>query len=159
MRVRHSGSRMSGLVLIVLALVVPVLAAAQGAPRSAINGRWAGFWVSYSSESQGFLYEATMTLAVGANNAVDGRIDWVLRKSPRAAEQAKVGMTAVEFVRGSYDPRGGVIRLAGYRKDDPNNVIGLDRYHLVVSDNGRVIGGITESQGSWQGSLSTLKRP
>ncbi len=43
--------------------------------------------------------------------------------------------------------------------DDPNSVIGLDRYHLVLSDNGRVIGGITESHGSWQGVLSTLRKP
>ena len=38
-------------------------------------------------------------------------------------------------------------------------VIGLDRYHLVVSDNGQGIGGITESQNTWQGVLSTTRTP
>jgi len=38
-------------------------------------------------------------------------------------------------------------------------IIGLDRYHLVVSDNGQVIGGITESQNTWQGVLSTTRTP
>jgi hypothetical protein len=137
----------------------PVVAAAQTARNSPIEGRWAGFWVSYSVESQGFLYEAALTLAGAADNSVEGQIRWTLRNSPRASEQAKVGLSAVEFVRGSYDPGSRVLRLAGYRKDDPNGVISLDRYHLVLSDNGNVIGGITESHGSWQGVLSTIKRP
>ena len=65
----------------------------------------------------------------------------------------------MEFVRGSYDPASRVLRLAGYRKDDPNSVIGLDRYHLVVADSGAIIGGITESNGTWQGVLSTSRTP
>ena len=136
----------------------PVMAASQIAGSSAVDGQWTGFWVSYSSASEGFLYEAAITLASGANNSIEGQINWTLRRSPRASEQAKVGLSAVEFVRGSYDPGSRVLRLTGYKKDDPNTVIGLDRYHLLLADTGRVIGGITESQGSWQGSLSTVKK-
>ncbi len=129
---------------------------ASGLP---IDGQWDGFWVSSSPESAGYLYEVTMTLVSGANNSVDEQIARILRGSPRASEQAKIGLSAVEFVRGSYDPVSRVIRLEGYEKTDPNTVISLDRYHLLLADNGTVIGGITEGQGTWQGSLSTLKVP
>lgn len=172
MRVQQPGSKALRLVLSVLAVVIvsgedvsllkspPVMAASEIARSSPIDGQWTGFWVSFSSESQGYLYEATMTLRSDAESSVDGQINWTLRISPRAAEQAKIGLSGVEFVRGSYDPGSRVIRLTGYRKDDPNTVIGLDRYHLVLADNGRVIGGITESHGSWQGLLSTtLEKP
>jgi hypothetical protein len=82
-----------------------------------------------------------------------------MRRSGRPSEDAKVGKSAVEFVRGTYDATSHVLRLTGYSKTDPDTVISLDRYHLLLADNGIVIGGMTATGGSWQGSLMTFKAP
>lgn len=117
-------------------------------PTSALAGPWNGSW-----EADNFRYEAVMTLNVDAANSVDGQINWTLRVSPRVNEQAKIGMKGVEYVRGKYYPDSATIALEGYRKDDPNVVIGLDKYRLVVAPNGRTMGGITEHHGTWTGRI------
>lgn len=126
---------------------------------SPVDGVWNGFWMTYSKGSEGFVYEASMTLHSGAGETVSGQINWTLRRSGRTSEDAKVGRSALEFVRGNYDSHSKVLRLAGYDKTDPDGVIALDRYHLLLADNGAVIGGLTASGGSWQGSLMTFKSP
>ncbi len=44
-------------------------------------------------------------------------------------------MTGVELVRGNYHANAGAFILEGYEKKDPNGILGLDKYRLVVSDN------------------------
>ena len=114
-----------------------------------LSGTWQGQWTSPS----GFLYAAVLTLEVSADGLARGDFNWILKRSPRPAEQSKLGMSGTEYVSGSTKTTARTVTLAGTRKDDPNNVIGLDRYKMVVSDNGRVIGGITENHGDWQGQI------
>jgi hypothetical protein len=100
-----------------------------------------------------------VTLNPDAGGSIDGKINWPLRRSPRSSDQPKIGLSATEFVRGSYDPGARILRLSGYRKDDPNEVIGLDKDKLFLADNGNALGGITESGGTWQGVFSSVRRP
>jgi hypothetical protein len=63
----------------------------------------------------------------------------------------KVGLTAVEYVQGSYDSNTRIINLSGVRKDDPNGLIILDKYRLsLAGDNstlaGATVGGKTRGQ-------------
>jgi hypothetical protein len=62
-------------------------------------------------------------------------------------------MGATEYVSGRTNTTARTVTLAGTRKDDPNEVIGLDRYKMVVSDDGRVMGGITWNHGDWMGQI------
>lgn len=137
------------------------MASAQsaGAGTTTVDGEWTGYWTSFSPASRGYLYEGVIKLTAGSANSIEGTITWTLRRSPRAAEQSKIGLSAVEFVRGSYDSRTRVLRLEGYRADDANSIIGLDTYQLFLADNGTVIGGITSSHGTWQGVLSAERKP
>ncbi|MDP3158806.1 MAG: hypothetical protein Q8N31_02220 [Reyranella sp.] len=114
-----------------------------------LSGMWQGQWVS----AAGYLYTTTLTLAALPDGSVEGHFAWVLKRSPRADEQAKLGMGATEFTTGRADFAARTVSLNGTNKDDPNNVIGLDRYRLTVSDDGRVIGGITWNNGNWQGQI------
>jgi hypothetical protein len=82
-----------------------------------------------------------------------------MRNAPTKAspeEAAKVGMTATEFVKGERKGEG-LLVLNGYKKDDPNSIFSLDQYRLAISDNGMVIGGITNNNGSWTGQLIALR--
>jgi len=135
-----------------LILVLPGLSlhAQDGNPA---NGTWRGNW----TEPSGYIYHAEVHLKA-TDSTVDGSINWTLMKSPRTAEQSKLGLTGVEYVHGKFDPSSRVLTFEGYKKDDPNSILGLDKYKLILADNDKVMGGITWNHGSWTALLS-LTRP
>ena len=139
-----------------LALLVGLLLAGPATAQSEkplaaadLSGVWQGQWIS----SRGFLYTTILTLRVGTDGLATGSFAWTLRRSPRPEEQSKLGMSATEYVSGRTNTTARTVTLEGTRKDDPNSVIGLDRYKMVVSDDGKVMGGITWNHGDWQGQI------
>jgi hypothetical protein len=125
------------------------LAQSVGGPSpAALAGTWHGDWTGDQ-----FRYEAAMALNVDAAGNVGGSIRWVLRVSPKPDLAAKVGHNGVEYVRGKYYAETATLVLEGYRKDDPDNILGLDKYRLVVSPGGETMGGITENHGPWNGRI------
>ena len=141
---------------VVLALAVGTgVASAQNLSeraRAALAGPWHGFW-----RSAGYLYEARMRLKVEANGATEGAIDWTLRSASRPDYKDKIGLKGTEHVRGKFFPDAAAMVLDGYRKDDPNTILGLDKYRLVVAENRQTMGGITWDHGPWTGEFF-LKR-
>lgn len=150
---------MKRLVLLVC-LVLPsaLICSAQAV---SVAGEWRGIWTNPA----GFVYSAEITLDVGpgcktcavtGSGSVRGKIVWTLRKtSASAGYPDKVGDTSTELVKGEM--KGDVLLvLNGYEKDDPNNIKGLDQYRLAVSDNGKVIGGITLNGGPWTGQFIAI---
>lgn len=117
--------------------------------RAAIQARWAGYWDAF--DAPGYLYEARMNLQLGEDNTIEGSIAWTLRSAPPGKDQGKIGIQGIEHVRGQYDPHSRLLSFEGYAKDDPNNVIGLDRYRILLSEDGMALGGITWDNGHWQG--------
>lgn len=138
-----------------------VLCHAQ-APR--VTGEWRGIWTNPSGD----VFTAKLTLeesalcktcAVKGPVEVEGKIVWMLRKvgpkSP-ADEADKIGTTATEKVKG--ESKGdGLLVLNGYEADDPNVMKGIDQYRLAISDDGKVIGGITLASGTWTGQFLAVK--
>jgi hypothetical protein len=141
-----------------LLLHPPSLSAADGSPAASIGpaGEWHVAWTEPTGS--GSLYEANMSLVVDRSNMVQGEIFWTLRDAQRADMRAVVGRAAVEYVRGSYDPMSGVLVFEGYAKDDPSNVIGLDGYRLLLSENGNALAGVTRTGGTWQGVLYAYRK-
>ena len=124
-----------------------LMQAAASAEASSVAGDWSGFWASLD----GYFYTAELSLEMTEDGGVQGQIVWTLDQSPRKEESAKLGLTGIEYVRGTFDPASGVLLMEGYEKDDPNTILGLDRYRLVISEDGMVIGGITWHHGDWKG--------
>lgn len=131
-----------------------------------IAGEWDGIWTSPS----GFVYKAQITLNTGSgcktcavvgDGSIQGEIVWTLQrigKNAPAQYTGSEGLTATEYVKGEM--RGdGFFVIEGYRKDDPHNIIGLDRYRLALGENGKVIGGITRNNGPWTGQLIAVRVP
>lgn len=132
------------------------IAAAQpvsGADRTALAGSWQGSWTGGA-----FRYEAVMSINVDANGDVEGSINWTLRASPRPNEAGKIGMKGTEYVRGKYYPDASALVLEGHRKDDPNAILGLDKYRLVVSPERKSMGGISWHHGPWNGQFFLARR-
>jgi hypothetical protein len=129
-----------------------------------VAGQWRGVW----TDPSGFVYSAEITLSTGpgcktcaatGDGSIQGQIVWTLRKAGTNAPAGyaqSVGLTGTEFVRGEMKGDGFFV-LAGYQKDDPHNIIGLDQYRLALADNGNVIGGITRDNGPWTGQLIAMR--
>jgi hypothetical protein len=135
-----------------LLALVALPAWAQTAPpadQAALAATWLGAWTR-----PGYVYEAELHMTVSAQNVVDGNIHWTLRQTPVAGAQSKIGLTGTEYIRGAYLPAARLLRFDGYKKDDPNVILGLDKYRLVLSDDDKVIGGITWANGDWAGRFS-----
>lgn len=126
---------------------------ASGGTSSTLSGNWTGNWTSPS----GYIYLAQMRLVAAGNNSVEGEINWTLVKSPPQMDQTRLGLAGKEFVSGRYDPASRILSIEGIRKDDPLNVIGLDKYTLVLSETGAALGGITWNHGGGDGLLGLTR--
>lgn len=115
-----------------------------------------GTWFRLGSD---YLFEFDLHLEHGAGNAVSGYFNWKVVKYDEndafGAEyyRDKLGMTAKEYVSGTWDATTHTYYLKGYHKDDPNAIIALDEYQLKVDENGD-IGGETKSHGTWLGRIN-----
>ena len=115
------------------------------------NGTWTKINTTYE-------FDFILTLRIDKANQVEGHFDWKVVKydehnnSSKQYYENKIGMTAKEFVRGRYDTTNNELNLKGYKKEDPNNIIGLDIYTLKIDENGN-IGGTTNALGTWLGRI------
>ena len=116
-----------------------------------VAGHWHGVWTAPG----GWVYEADFQLTPGLGGAILTDINWTLRAADasRADYQGKLGMTGVEHVRGQFVSNVGYVTLEGYALDDPHTILSMDRYRLVVSDDGTTLGGITRDNGDWNGQF------
>lgn len=138
------------LIFVLAALFTAALPLPAGAAgKKDLAATWHGFW----SSPDGFLYEADLRLSVDEENNAVGSIHWTLRKSPRPQESAKIGLTGVEHVSGVFLPESGLARIEGISLDDPNQILGVDKYRLILSDDASVLGGITWNHGPWTGQI------
>lgn len=103
------------------------------------SGNWSGDW---SGRSSAFTATASFT---EVNGAVTGQIVWTLQKSSNPAKSYKTGLSATEYVRGTYDGVTRLMKIKGIRKDDPNNLVIYDQYNLSLSENGDVLSGVSKN--------------
>jgi hypothetical protein len=116
-----------------------------------IIGQWQGQW----SSPYGTIFSSNLYLeSTDRSNGVQGKINWTMKSTPQQSKQSKIGLTAVEYVRGSYNQETRMLTMEGYRKDDPNSIITLDKYRLVLAEDGRSLSGATWNHGGWRGRLS-----
>ena len=142
----------AGLLTMLSLIVAPGSGMAQSAlaaDKAMLVGPWLGRWIA----PEGWIYEANMSLQLADSGSVTGEINWTLRKSPRANEAGKIGLTGKEKVHGTYYASTATLILEGYEKDDPSGILGLDKYRLVISEDHRVLGGISWHHGPWTGQL------
>ena len=126
------------------------------AAKLALTKLWAGTWTS----PEGFVYDADVQAKLDPTGAVEARITWALNKSPasRPEYNDKIGLKGIEFAWGTYDPQTRTLYLEGYRRDDPHQILGLEKYRLTLSDNYKTITGITWNHGTWDAVLSLVSK-
>ena len=123
---------------------------------AALAKNWAGTW----SSQGGFIYDAEMQATLQPSGAVAGRIHWTLKTAPdtRSDYADKVGKSGVEYVWGNYDPQYRHLYMEGYRRDDPHQILGLDKYRLTLSEDYDEIKGATWNHGTWEAAFSLVAK-
>ena len=136
--------------LILLSIVCQMttsIAQQTSGTETSFTGKWTGYWTS----PNGYIYLAQMDITTNGNNVVEGRINWTLVKSLPDLDQTRLGLKGTEFIKGSYYPASRIMTFEGTKKDDPDTVIGLDKYKLILAENNAALGGITWNHGAWDG--------
>ncbi len=116
------------------------------------QGNWTKLGTTYD-------FQFELQLHVTHNNQVKGVFHWTFVQydknfSPsKDYYESKLGLTAKEYVRGTYDPKTRQYILKGYKKDDPHQIIGLDLYRIKEDGNGN-IGGDSRAHNTWQGRIN-----
>jgi len=147
-------SRISASVLAIVMLILP-LKSQTPAPtipaKADATGQWQGQWTT----AEGWIFEADFKIVAADGSNITADIHWTLRQADplRTDLRGKLGLTAVEHAKGTFDPQDGFLSLDGYAVEDPDRIIGLDKYRLVMSDDGSTIGGITWDHGDWNGQV------
>lgn len=117
------------------------------------------FQGSWTRLGTNYRFDFELHLEHGAGNSVEGYFNWKFVQYDEndsfsvSYYQDKIGATAKEYVRGSWNPADRTYRLKGYKKDDPHAIIALDEYLLKVDGNGD-LGGDTRSHDSWLGRIN-----
>jgi hypothetical protein len=112
------------------------------------HGRWQG--------APGEVFTAKVALEV-SDNQLTGHIEWTLAESQREEYRPKIGRSGIEYVKGTFDPETRVVRVEGYQKHDPESILGLDKYELILAPNSRSMGGITWDHGTWKGRFHVIR--
>jgi uncharacterized protein (TIGR03067 family) len=109
-----------------------------------LSGKYIGTWTGSD-----YIYEGELFIATTSDMKVTGKILWTLLRSPNMND-TRIGKSGVEYISGGYDPNNTVYVFDGIRKDDPNNVIGLDSYRLGRSlYDDRLVGRTKGHDNSW----------
>jgi hypothetical protein len=69
----------------------------------------------------------------------------------------KKGRSGIEYAEGFFSAPTNDFYFAGSEKDDPFNILGLDKYHLKLASNKQAIYGSTETDGTNEGLLYAVK--
>jgi hypothetical protein len=110
-------------------------------------GAWSGTWTS----ADGFVFDALAVIEIRSDNTVSGSITWTAKAAPAARTdyKNKIGLKGVEHIKGVFYPDARLIGAEGVSKDDPDQVIGLDKYRLYIGDSGKTMAGITSHYDRW----------
>ena len=119
---------------------------------AALGKPWTGTWVA----SGGYVYDAKIDSRLNPSGTVEGRIHWTLKNAPpeRTDYAGKIGKQGIEYVWGTYDPQSRNLDMEGYRRDDPDQILGLDKYRLTLSDDYKEMKGATWHHGTWNAAFN-----
>jgi len=138
-------------------LLLASISLGAGAQVQLFHGTWTRI-------GTGYVFDFDLRLEHGAGNQVQGFFDWKFVQydpdDPFSVSyyKDKLGLTAREYVKGTYDPATRTYHVVGYAKEDPEAIISLDEYLLKMDGDGN-IGGETRSQNTWLGRINAKSLP
>ncbi|MHC1774853.1 MAG: FISUMP domain-containing protein [Lentimicrobium sp.] len=117
-----------------------------------LSGKWMGIWTKTD-----YLFEGELFIVTNSDNIMTGKILWTLLKSPKLNDPL-LGKSGIEFISGHYNADSALFFFEGTRKEDFNNVIGLDSYKLFRNSEGEVLAGKTKGgKNLWDAQFKLAK--
>lgn len=121
---------------------------------------WTGLWEGTWSSPDGYVFEFTLQLEDSSSNTVKGFFSWKFKKAPPndTYYAGKENTEALEYINGktlnTYS-----LTMEGYSKDDPNNIISLDRYTITCNEERTAFSGMSYYGGTWLGKIEGKRIP
>ncbi|MBI1277866.1 MAG: TIR domain-containing protein [Anaerolineaceae bacterium] len=106
-----------------------------------LGGTFEGEWASNDGK---YLYGAVYQIDITNSGKIKGQIEWTLLVGPN---RSKVEQTAIEYISGAYNDQTRTMSFRGVSEDDPNGIIDLFRYVMVLSSDGKRISGKSYDKG------------
>jgi hypothetical protein len=103
----------------------------------------------WTTKSKTELFTGLFKISIQKNGSVSGDLLWTYISTDStdgnllAMYQGKKGKKAIEFVEGYYDAVTHDMTFAGMKRNDPDNIIGTDKYILKLSRDGTILYGTT----------------
>jgi hypothetical protein len=111
------------------------------------------------------LFTAICKITTDQQNVITGELVWTYLACDSSDQimmdmyKGKKGKMGIEFVEGNYAATTHDVIFNGTRKDDPDEVIGEDKYTLKLSANKQVLYGTTWANGTNNGLFYATKLP
>ena len=111
----------------------------------------------WSMKDKHDLFTGICKIEIKDNEMVKGELVWKFLavdstdNSMMDMYKGKKGKSGIEFVEGNYNPSTHDIFFEGQEKDDPCEILGLDKYSLKRSADGLVLYGTTATGGTNKG--------
>lgn len=121
-----------------------------------------GEWTRLNKQE---LFSGIFKIGLDASDHVKVEIVWTYLATDSSNSQllemykGKKGRSGIEYAEGNFSASANDLTFEGLRADDPFTILGLDKYHLKLSADKKVIYGTTETDGSHEGMLYAVKLP
>jgi len=129
-------------------------------PGKSQTSYYKGEWTTLNSAE---LFTGVFRIVIGKDNTVNGTLVWTYLAIDSSKSdlvdlyKGKKGKKGIEYVQGTYNPSTREIAFEGYKKDDPYEVIGTDKYTLKLSSDRNVLYGTTYHDGGNDAYFYALK--
>ena len=105
-----------------------------------------GEWATVNKQD---LFTGIFKIAVKKDGTANAEIVWTYLATDSTRQEmvdlykGKKGRSGTEYLEGRFDAATGDFYFEGKEKDDPDMILGLDKYHAKLSANKQVIYGTT----------------
>ena len=117
----------------------------------------------WTTKNKHDLFTGIFKIEIKNDGTATGQFIWIFlavdstNSSLVETYREKKGMSGIEYVEGNFNAATHDFYFAGKSKDDPNLVLGLDKYHLKLAANKQAIYGSTETEGTNEGLVFAVK--
>lgn len=119
-----------------------------------------GEWTTINKHD---LFTGLFKIDVSKDGSAKAEFIWTLLATDSTRQdlvdllKGKKGKSGIEFTEGTYSSATNDFYLEGKSLEDPNVILGEDKYHLKLSADKNVIYGSTETMGSNEGLFYAIK--
>jgi hypothetical protein len=117
----------------------------------------------WTSKNKTDLFTGIFKIDIKKDGIVNAELLWIYRAIDSSNQElvnlyaGKKGKSGIEYATGNFSPNTNDLYIEGKEKDDPDVILGVDKYHLKLTANKQAIYGFSETGGTNEGLLYAVK--